>query len=93
MHFGIQGPRRGGIPQRRDCVGMASLPSERHSQIEGRVGLIRLSVEHGAKCPLGLSELFLLEVLPARGEARVDRRRARRFRTVTGFALKRSHRE
>lgn len=68
MHFGVEGSRRGGIPQRRDCFDVSSLPSERHPEIKRGVGLIWLSVEHGAKCQLGLDKLLVLEVSPAFSE-------------------------
>jgi hypothetical protein len=91
MRFGIEGPRGGGIAQRRDCFGVASLPGERHPQIKGRVRIIWSSVEHSAKRPLGIGELFPLEVLPSCGEARVDGRDGRRPCTPAGSARKRSH--
>ena len=88
MHFGVEGPRGGGIAQRRDCFGVAPLPGERHPQIKGRVRIIWSSVEHGAKRLLGIGELLPLKVLPSRGEARVDGRDARRPCTTSWLCAK-----
>ena len=93
MHLGIEGPRGRGIAQGRDCFGVASLPRERDPEIEGRIRIGRMDIEHETKRPLGIGELFSLKVLPARGEARVDRRDGRRRWLTTGCAWKRSPRE
>ena len=93
MHLGIEGPRGRGIAQVRDCFGVASLPRERDPEIERRIRFHRPAIEHETKRPLGISEVFPLEVLPARGEALVDRRDGRRRRMTTGCARKRSPRE
>ena len=93
MHLGIERPRRGGIAQWRDGLGVPSLPRERDSEIERRIRIRRPPIEHETKRPLGIGELFPLKMLPSRGEARIDRRNDRRLGTMTGLARNGSDRE
>jgi hypothetical protein len=75
MHLRVERTRRRGVAQRRDRLAVAALFGEGDPEVERRVCLVGLRVEHRAKGALSLRELLLLQAQPPVSEARVDRRR------------------
>jgi hypothetical protein len=77
VHFGVERPRRGGIPKGRDGFRVAALSPERDPQVERRIRIITAVLEHDPKRALGLGELVVLQMRPTVSEARVNGRRTR----------------
>ena len=83
MHFRIERPRGGSGAQGRDRFRMATLPRERDSEVERRVGIVGAHMEDGSKCALRLGELLVLQRLPP-----MCKRDVRRCRTDTRAAVR-----
>ena len=70
-------PRVGTGAQGRDRFRMATLPRERDSEVERRVGIVGAHMEDGSKCALRLGELPVLQRLPPMRKREVHRGRMR----------------
>ena len=75
MRFRVERPRRRGVSQGRNRFRVAALAGESDPQVQRRIRVIGVNLEHDTKRPLGLCKLLLLQMLPSFREARVGRRR------------------
>lgn len=71
MHLGVEGPCLRGGAQRRDRLGVASLPRERHSEVQPGIGIVGARTDHESKRALGLGEVLVLKRIPSPGEGDV----------------------
>src|SRR5687767_11237314 len=77
MHLCVEGSGLGGRAQRRERFCVASLPRERHPEVERRIGILGARDEDESKCALGLRELLVLQRLPSMCKSDVRRWRMR----------------
>ena len=77
MHFRIERPRFASGAQGHDRFRMATLPRERDSEVERRVGIVGTHMEDGSKCALRLGELLVLQRPPSLCKRDVRRCRMR----------------
>jgi hypothetical protein len=89
----VERPCRGRLAKVRDRLRVAPLSGEGDPEVERRVRIIGAARQNVAKLPLGVSERFLLKVLPAVTECGVDRRHRRHREGTRGRRLPRQQRE
>jgi len=83
MHLGVEGSRFGCGAKGCDRFCMSPLPSERHPEVQRRIGIVGARIEDESKCPLSLSELLVLQRLPSMCKSDV-----RRWRMLIGARVK-----
>jgi hypothetical protein len=93
VHLRIEGPCRARVAKVRDRLRVVPLSGEGDPEVERRVRIIGATRQNVTKLPLGVSERFLLKMLPAVTECGIDRSHRRHREGTRGQCLPRQQRE